>query len=112
MNLLPLISVIKHKLALLGELSILQWQIELLVGWELENVLEAFIVKLISSLSPCTFTLPLVGEKAGDRMMRAVSWQSPQKRKSGLLAELLVFKPSGPMGNSWHMDDLRKLRGM
>lgn len=45
MNLFPLISVIKHKLALLGELSIPQWQIELLVGWELENVLEAFIVK-------------------------------------------------------------------
>lgn len=43
--------------------------------------------------------------------MLAVSWQPPQKRKSGLLAELLILKPSGPVGTSWHADHLRRLRG-
>lgn len=57
MNLLPLISVTKHKLALPGELSIPQWQIGLL-EWELENALEAFIVKLILYLSPLRFFSP------------------------------------------------------
>lgn len=94
-NLSPLISVIKHELAMLAEVTIPQQQIGPLGEWELENVLEAFVVKMTPSLSPSTFfpshSFPPSRGRAEDRVILVVSWRPPQERKSALLAELLIF---------------------